>query len=86
LERGEIMMNQEKGTFEPIPDLFRKELEAANTRQEQERILSKCPRPTLYVGEVVEVKSVKFTVTRIKADGKLGLKMNVESSPAPEEK
>ena len=31
--------------------------------------------PTLAIGEVVEIKGVKFTVRRIKADGRLGLRM-----------
>ena len=31
--------------------------------------------PTLSIGEIVEIKGVAFFVTRIKADGKLGLKM-----------
>ncbi len=31
--------------------------------------------PTLAIGETVEIKGVKFQVTRIKADGKVGFKM-----------
>lgn len=33
------------------------------------------PFPELAVGEIVEIKGVSFRVCRIKADGKLGLKM-----------
>lgn len=38
---------------------------------------------TLQVGEVVEIKMVKFRVTRIKADGKVGLKMLCAAELAP---
>ena len=31
--------------------------------------------PHLHVGEIVEIKLVKFRVLRIKKDGKIGLKM-----------
>ena len=31
--------------------------------------------PNLAVGEIIEIKMVKFRVIRIKADGKVGLKM-----------
>ena len=37
--------------------------------------VAKASKPTLEIGEVVDIKGVKFRVTRIKRDGKVGLKM-----------
>lgn len=68
------MMEQKTGTFELI-ELGKEARSKDELAEELRRIEAKAKRPTLYVGEVVEVKGVKFRVTRIKADGKLGLKM-----------
>lgn len=69
------MMEQRTGTFEPLPKDTQTLLREAHDAEQQRRILEKLPRPTLHVGEIVEIKGVKFEVCRIKADGKLGLKM-----------
>ena len=84
------MMNKEKGTFEPLPSEFTKQLDAVmvpvqgakeleQMRKQREHILARAPKPTLYIGEIVEIKGHKFSVIRIKADGKLGLKMVPDS-------
>ena len=39
--------------------------------------------PRLEIGEVVEIKGVKFAVTRIKSNGKLGLRMLAIPSGQP---
>lgn len=74
-------MNNEQGTFEPV----RADSEFTKDGDEIIRIYPKSQEnpqgpsvktfPLLGIGDVVEIKGVKFTVTRIKADGKLGLKM-----------
>lgn len=73
------MQTRQETGFEPIPsDIFGKmeKVEAKyRTPEVVKEILQECPRPTLYVGEVVEVKGMSFRVTRIKADGKVGLQM-----------
>ena len=59
-------MMTETGRFEKVPQGVVNLAEPARER---------APRPTLAVGEIVSVKGVDFVVTRIKADGNLGLRM-----------
>lgn len=73
------MQNNSHTGFEPLPQAVADKLDKIGPRVEYreaaKEILRECPRPTLFIGEIVEVKSMKFRVTRIKADGKVGLKM-----------
>ena len=62
-------MHSETGRFEPVP----KEQEGKPVVRIADKFF-----PTLAVGERVEIKGIGFVVTRIKADGKLGLKMLAE--------
>ena len=65
-------MQQSTGRFSDNleMDKFKKDLSEVQVSQLQKL-------PTLAIGEVVDIKGVKFRVTRIKANGKLGLKMLV---------
>ena len=69
------MQNQERTGFEPVPDEIAAKLPKIMEHERAKEILRECPRPTLFVGEVVTVKGMSFRVTRIKADGKVGLRM-----------
>ena len=69
------MMDPPSGTFKPLPEDIVRDLADAKDLRQQQHILARLPKPTLYIGEVVEIKGVKFQVTRIKIDGKLGLRM-----------
>ncbi len=72
------MMDKETGTFMPIPRETERAI-AGYVGPERSKyaagLLAKLPRPTLSIGELVEIKGVRFMVLRMKADGKLGLKM-----------
>lgn len=65
--------------FEPVPSDLAEKIDKIEpqyrTPKAVKEILQTAPRPTLVVGEVVEFNSMKFRVLRIKADGKVGLKM-----------
>lgn len=80
------MQSNNQRNFDPLPMDVMKNLDDAKvTVFEHEKIadiLRSCPRPTLYVGEVIEIKGMYFTVTRIKADGKVGLKMMPKPAPS----
>ena len=68
------MMNPEKGTF----DLLKEE----QWRKAEERDLKEKQRhPTIFVGEIVEVKGVKFQVRYIRPNGKMGLRMVQQTTP-----
>lgn len=69
------MMDQPTGTFQPLDSKQYQELKKLEDQAIAAR--RKIEKPTLTLGEIVEIKGVKFTVTRIKADGKLGLRMVV---------
>ena len=81
------MMDSQSGTFVPLPDQIGKQLDEIavqlgmgkadrdDLERQRQHILDRLPKPTLHIGEIVEIKGVKFLVTRIKLDGKLGLKM-----------
>ena len=66
------MMEPQSGTFKMLddqwknPEKFKSALTAIEERE---------GKPTLHVGEVVEVKGVRFTVQRIRAIGVLVLRM-----------
>lgn len=75
-------MNQETGRFENMDGMQKDAREArmAELRETTARLNpqyepGKHQDPCLGVGEIVDIKGVKFRVTRIKADGKVGLKM-----------
>ena len=80
------MQSESLRNFEQLPERVLKKLDDLTpqyrTPEAVKEILRECPRPTLYVGEVIEIKGMSFVVTRIKQDGKLGLKMIPE--PAKE--
>ena len=82
-------MQQDTGKFISTEGMSKAESEkvavearAALVRLNPQYEPGKSQDPGLSVGEVVEIKMVKFRVTRIKADGKLGLKMLNESELA----
>jgi hypothetical protein len=80
-KNGGKMQNSSHDRFEPIPqDVMGKlrEVEVL-THPIAKEILRACPRPTLYIDEIVDLKGMKFRVTRIKADGNIGLKMVPEA-------
>ena len=77
-------MNQETGRFENLNFLDDSDGNMVRIKSTLQRINpqydpGKHQDPCLSIGEIVEIKHVKFRVTRIKADGKLGLKMLNES-------
>lgn len=83
------MMDQPTGRFVPLPKEAAEKILIVDDIEQQKHILAALPKPTLYIGEVIEIKGVKFEVIRIKADGKLGLKMlatyrTPSPSPAPD--
>ena len=61
------MMDQPSGRFQIVDDPQGGPVARAD--------FPKDPRPTLALGEAVQVKGIWFKVLRLKADGKLGLKM-----------
>ena len=73
------MQTNDCSGFEPLPFKVAEKLDAVGpkyrTPEAVKEILRECPRPTLYLGEIINVKGMNFRVTRIKADGKVGLKM-----------
>jgi len=73
------MQNSTHTGFEPIPMDLSKKIDGLEpkyrTPKAVKEILQTAPRPTLTVGEIVEFSGMKFRVLRIKADGKVGLKM-----------
>ena len=75
-------MNPDTGRFENLKTMEKDvrekrmvELRAAVIRVNPQYEVGKRQDPCLSVGEIVEIKGVRFRVTRIKADGKLGLQM-----------
>ena len=62
------MMNPQSGTFEP-PN------EKAWRKAEERDMREKIEKPTICIGEIVEVKGVKFIVRYFKPNGKMGLRM-----------
>jgi len=73
------MQNSTKTGFEPVPSDLARKIDALEpkyrTLKAVKEIIQTAPRPTLTVGEIVEFSGMKFRVLRIKADGKVGLKM-----------
>ena len=69
------MQSENQRRLEPVPDAVAKALVTVKTHAQAKEVLRACPRPTLYVGETVEVKGMSFVVTRLKADGRVGLRM-----------
>ena len=69
------MQSESKTQFENVPDEFAKRIPKYKTPEAVSEILREAPRPCLVVGEVVRFKDMSFRVTRIKADGKVGLRM-----------
>lgn len=75
-------MNAETGRFESLDgmekfdlDLAMKKLREARDRINPQYYPHNRQDPTLSIGEVVEIKGIRFRVLRIKADGKIALKM-----------
>lgn len=65
------MMEQKTGTFKEIDAaLFNKDMQITPDKL-------KDLGPTIYVGEIVEIKGVKFQVRYFKPNGKIGLRMIV---------
>ena len=73
-------MEQNTGNFVTDEDLRRKFGKDLSELHAQREKIAKLPQ--LEIGEVVDIKGVKFKVTRIKSNGKLGLKMLVIPVPA----
>ncbi len=65
--------------FENVPLEMQKQIDKIEPRyrtpEAVKAIIQNAPRPTLVVGEVVRFNDMNFKVLRIKADGKVGLKM-----------
>lgn len=67
-------MQEKTGTFETDPvkvNAMRREWETMHVGSGGPQV----PFPDIAIDEVVQIKGVDFRVCRIKADGKLGLKM-----------
>ena len=73
------MQTSDRQHFEPLPNDIQSRLDAIEprtlTREVAKAIAQEAPRPVLFVGEIVRFNDMNFRVTRIKADGKVGLKM-----------
>ena len=73
------MQTSDRQHFEPLPNDIQARLDAIEprtlTRELAKAIVQEAPRPVLFVGEIVRFNDMNFRVTRIKADGKVGLKM-----------
>jgi len=76
-----MAMNREEGTFEPVNPEKVKEIQESvdNSTQSLAQALKKLGdetgKPILYIGEIIEIKGVKFKVQRIRAIGVLVLRM-----------
>lgn len=67
------MMNHDEGRFEKIPDhYFQKDVTPAFV---EAMVKQDFGMATLHLGEIVEIKGVKFEVREMRSRGRLALKM-----------